>query len=642
MTEPKRYITGRELLKHSKRPEMLRAFLEERPDCIGTGPSSLHKSIIVLKGKLDSNLHVVEKESGSLPMLERTGKFPPSMLVPELGNIVTTDPDEQRIGSDYINLEVAAKHFATRVAKFLTIANASGTIPPMSSDLSTLALAVRGFMQCCSGGGRVVDHLKNYSSWSPGDWFNLLTDLFFRHVRFISQIPILNINFPVLRQRLENVWNNVCDSLPSPVSADEEMAKRALTVLLESAKSSIHLLTHQRKTGKEVKHIVVQGAGDVSMNFWNVAYIGQSDRMIYAPEEKLNERQYSCLVSWKRDALTEKEKLLEQCVAEEQLFRADSLSIGRVRFSRFDTGPNRVRLVTGRDLIAIKDDIQYALYGHRLAWRGEVVEVSKIIGEFSDLRHVFNLVNLNPNREITTQEIKETRKNACEANPDLMEFFSDKLEAAYASKPRYLFGVPHTADVWLGESAFLAKPELAQSACDHPVSMPLSDLGAPLDWITVCMRAWGYNLQKNRDMVSKPGDFAWDVLNPTDPKLVWCPSPAYFPCTMVGIGSLNPSQSEDSSSDKSGNGDLFLLAWGHGFREDQRYNIFECAQILCDLGAKAVLLIDEGRDVFQHYFPTVDDLGAYLSGSKNDDAWSPVPPDREQIRGTLTFWTEEG
>jgi hypothetical protein len=171
--------------------------------------------------------------------------------------------------------------------------------------------------------------------------------------------------------------------------------------------------------------------------------------------------------------------------------------------------------------------------------------------------------------------------------------------------------------------------------------MPLSDLGAPLDWITVCMRAWGYNLQKNRDMVSKPGDFAWDVLNPTDPKLVWYPNPAHYYYGMVGIGSLGSFKSKDKDSHQS-KGDLFLLAWGHSFFEDQRYTLFDCAQILCDLGAKAVLLINEGRDVFQHYFPTVGDLDAYLSGDRNDDVWSPVPPQREQIRGTLAFWTEEG
>jgi hypothetical protein len=87
--------------------------------------------------------------------------------------------------------------------------------------------------------------------------------------------------------------------------------------------------------------------------------------------------------------------------------------------------------------------------------------------------------------------------------------------------------------------------------------------------------------------------------------------------------------------------DLVLLAWGHGFRKDQSYTIFDCAQLLVDLGAKAVLLMDEGRDVFQHVFDDYSDLRSYERRPRDFRPF-PVPADREQIRATLAFWVENG
>lgn len=63
-----------------------------------------------------------------------------------------------------------------------------------------------------------------------------------------------------------------------------------------------------------------------------------------------------------------------------------------------------------------------------------------------------------------------------------------------------------------------------------------------------------------------------------------------------------------------------------------------------DLGAEAVLLMDEGRDVFQHVFDDYAQLERYEQevheadeGSTNSAPF-PVPADREQIRATLAFW----
>jgi hypothetical protein len=91
---------------------------------------------------------------------------------------------------------------------------------------------------------------------------------------------------------------------------------------------------------------------------------------------------------------------------------------------------------------------------------------------------------------------------------------------------------------------------------------------------------------------------------------VWQPRPAPYPCTLVGVGCLHPSAGERMPKCDTPErwGDLFLLAWGHDYDPDQKLSIFDCATVLQDLGAKAVLLIDEGNDVFQQYFFNAEDL----------------------------------
>jgi hypothetical protein len=642
-------IQGRELQKYSQDPEQLRAFLYPNPVRLEPSLSSLKKNIIVLKGSLNSHLHIVGNGEKILPMIRRTGKYPPSMQVAELGNIVTTDPDEQRIGSDYTNLEVALKHYSRISARFLICAalaketvqideliNECFTQCFKSSDSDQKIISedkktqfkesVRDFVATCDG--NFPKSLSNYYRWHS-HWFVKFTHSFFTNSRKSNPI---STDETVFSKMLEREWDAICKSPPMPTDekVDRDTVRRALITLLESAKSEIHLLVHKQQISKRAKDIVFQGAGNISMNEFHVAYLGgEIDKIISVPQEKLDERRYSCLIAFNSGVIDQKEDL-QEAVKEGNLVRAGSLGIGRIRFNQYSSSPDKVQLLSGQKRIPIKNDIKYALYGQLIARDGKVVEPHAIVNEISDLRHVFRMPSLNWND--AEGWIEKARKEVEAKAPDLMRFFSDKLEMAYKNKPRYLFGVTQKNDVWLGEHHFLINRDRLQTACEHAVDITLSDLGAPLDWITACLIGWGYTLRESRDTVIEAGDFAWDILNPTDPKLIWHPKRAYYPCTLVGIGSLKRSESD--------NGDLFLLAWGHRFNEDQHYTIFDCAQILCDLGAKSVLLIDEGQDVFQHHFPTICDLEAYLRGSKNNDKWSPVPPSREQIRGVLSFWTE--
>ena len=271
--------------------------------------------------------------------------------------------------------------------------------------------------------------------------------------------------------------------------------------------------------------------------------------------------------------------------------------------------------------------------------------------EFSDVRHLLNLPNLNPGpkspnpadaaEEIAKVEISWTKAHDDASKAGLGDLFrSERCPEAFRGQPRYMFGVPATHDVWLGERVLLPTDSLLQAACEHPVEIELSQLGTPWDWITVCMVRWGYTLKRNRDEVIDRGDFTWDRIDPAKPKLIVFFLKALYPCTLVGIGTL--SGKERSWTDHEPYGDLFLLAWGHGFNNDQGYTIFECAELLVDLGAQAVLMIDEGGDVFQHYFQDLNELQEYERPPHQEgDAKSfPVAAKREQMRSTLAFWVE--
>jgi hypothetical protein len=169
-------------------------------------------------------------------------------------------------------------------------------------------------------------------------------------------------------------------------------------------------------------------------------------------------------------------------------------------------------------------------------------------------------------------------------------------------------------------------------------------LGAPLGWITVCLLRENYHFRKEPGFVTKPGEFSWSITDPTDIRLVWQPRLAYYPCSLVGIGKLN-----DPKETSAKGGDLFLLAWGHNYDPDHPLSIFDCAEVLRNLGAQAVLMIDEGQDVFQQYFKDATDLRKkILDPDFTSEGWEQVdkqhfvrvPFKRDRIRASLSFWVE--
>jgi hypothetical protein len=460
-----------------------------------------------------------------------------------------------------------------------------------------------------------------------------------------------------------------------PAKPTENAVKRALIVLTKATiahgetktrehgekKTRLHLchLEDIMSDDQGQRSIIIQGAGDISMNSWNVAYLASNDRFIIVDQEPVERREYSCLISWKRDLTPQAKSDLQALLQDEKhspiycagLPDSPSLSIGRVLFNRFGRDESRrVRLVCRNDNLPIRDYIEYALYGQRLAWQGKVVDPREIIEQCSDLRHILSLPGLNfPWKEKDAIDniakawaiIEDQEAGARWLLPHLDK---EAMETAFVKRPRHLFGMLCHDDIWLGEHAFLSNLALVKAACEHPVEIELADLGAPIDWITVCLISAGYTLKSRREMVSERGEFTWDLFDPTDPKLIWFPRLNRYPCTMIGIGSLRLDEDQSSvikSETRDFEGDLFLLAWGHQVAHAQSYTIFDCAQLLCDLGATTVLMIDEGRDVFQYHFPTFKLFKDYNDDPQPAPQVTPVPPSREQIRGTLAFWIQK-
>jgi hypothetical protein len=670
-------VRGLSLLQYSRNPHHLRGFLELRADRLGQD-SVLHKSIIVLRGQIGSDLQMTERTKGATwPMLRRTGQYPPSMLIPELGNIISVIPDEQRIGCDYID-HLQASHFiarayldALRLYLLLDTDNANGmrfdemNFGELGQSLFTDIHPLLDVDQPLFAGQDLRQAAQRLTTifFNSSRRNNYLNQIYFRQ-NLEAALNDSKLHKKIKDDLLEKSAANASGKA-SPGDALSDF-KRAATLLHCDLKSGTHceaaIMNMSKRARHSIfKHIVLQGCGDVSMNYWNICFLPKDDppenrdRLIHVPGEPVDDREYSCLISWDAQMPAGSANELRRYSSCGKVFSAGAntptLSIGRVRINQYGK-TSQLRLVTGQEPLDIDEIVRYAVYGQRLAWDGHVVEPRSVAPEFSDVRHLLNLPNLNFDfKKPSGNEVAEVDTAWAKAHDDASNaglgdlFRSETCPEAFREHPRYMFGVPATHDVWLGERVLLPTDSLLQAACEHPVEIELSQLGTPWDWITVCMIHWGYTLKRNRDEVIDRGDFAWDRIDPAKPRLIVFFLKALYPCTLVGIGKL--LEKESPRTDNEPYGDLFLLAWGHGFNNDQGYTIFDCAKLLVDLGAKAVLLIDEGGDVFQHYFPSFTELQQYEEGSFNSGQAHqgiaenfPVVANREQMRSTLAFWVE--
>jgi len=318
-----------------------------------------------------------------------------------------------------------------------------------------------------------------------------------------------------------------------------------------------------QKSYPEYRIVAMQGIGDLTMNHWNVGYLrspftGGKPEILHLLDEPIHERVYSCIIKWRdRD-------------------RVPRYEIRDVRFNRyvFNTDQNDP-MVVQIDGKGVADQIEFAVYGQQTikpngnGSSGEVFEIGEIVHQFSDVRHLFQLPNLNPP----------------------------------AGRPRYYFGRNQTDDIWFGEAELLDNRNLRRAALAGSIELNrlYQGLGASIEQITNALTGSASCYTQRTDL--GPKRLRYDEI-PTHLDAKWDSSIAEwrivaednslieirlrenrYPCTMIGV------------NDK---GQFYFYAWKGTYSQWPGLTLRQAARQLLLNGASSAVLCDEGADVFQY------------------------------------------
>ena len=328
----------------------------------------------------------------------------------------------------------------------------------------------------------------------------------------------------------------------------------------------------------------IQGMGDLSMNLWNIAYV--NDRVTKEPkflhlfDEPIPNRVYSCLIKWKDG-------------------RFPQMEICDLKFDRFiynsDKSDPRVVQKNGHP---IADKIEFAVYGQRLIRNGfdgedrpELFHPRDIIHQFSDIRHIFQLTNLNPND---------------------------------GSRPRIYFGKQQEGDIWFGEAALIRNRNLRRAAIADSIEIDTLDsgLGVSSDEVQRHLTEARYShcpnpsrrlhydkIPPHQNHPEDPSKAEWRFVA-EDPSLVEVRlRENRYPCTLVGV-------------DKQGK--TFFLAWKGTYSKYPGWTLRQAASHLMEYGVQGAILCDEGGDVFQ-----------CVATSDSSELKTVIKPTRGQMRAVF-------
>ena len=164
-----------------------------------------------------------------------------------------------------------------------------------------------------------------------------------------------------------------------------------------------HLRTFVQTHGDNWRIVGVQSNGDLTMNFWHIAFLNHSSnggrthlcglRTLGDPQENFARRTYRCLIKWQDQAAA----ILGR--------RYDSLEL---RFSPLPDERWMVKLARPHQAEAIEDKLQsldgydstvhdvgpfmeFALSGKPIVEDGVEITLANAIDRFEDVRHIFNL-----------------------------------------------------------------------------------------------------------------------------------------------------------------------------------------------------------------------------------------------------------
>ena len=285
----------------------------------------------------------------------------------------------------------------------------------------------------------------------------------------------------------------------------------------------------------------MQGCGNLSMNEWYVAYLcspftNNKPTFIALPEDRKDRvppRQYTCLVKYKN---------------------------GNVRIENVIFNFLQERILSSAETqINITDDVEFAVYGTQVLRQGELVELSDIVEQIADVRHLFKLSNLNP----LSQTQNEPHR-----------------------RPRRFFGEKQFDDVWFGESELLKNLALRRAALTQPVLLnrQFEHLGADPEFVKEIFEQQGYKKDKQKDRFIRHSDGTWRFREETDELVEVKLLRNVYAYSLIGI-------------DEHGN--ILVLAVG-GLAGRRGQTLEAAVQNIRSYGAINALLIDQGDDVFQY------------------------------------------
>jgi hypothetical protein len=296
-----------------------------------------------------------------------------------------------------------------------------------------------------------------------------------------------------------------------------------------------------------------QGCGDLTMNEWNVAFINnelgeEPPTLVCLRTEELRYRTYSCLVKWKPSES-----------------RQGQITIEDLRFNHEETAqePNNiVRVRFGDEWLPRGDLIEFAVSNQQVIREGQIIPITTTCHQFSDLRHLLMLPNLNPKGPLYRGE-------------------PSKPDGSY--RPRQYFGKEQSEDIWLGEANFLQEVNLLRAALSGPVFLPFPP-GATQLSLRGALAQVGY-----REMLSdleplSPGEWRFVERSPVEWVLEVYFKRNTYGWTMIGLSSDNRR--------------LLCLACT-GQASHTGYTLEQAANFMLQAGARNALLVDEGNDVFQ-------------------------------------------
>ena len=341
--------------------------------------------------------------------------------------------------------------------------------------------------------------------------------------------------------------------------------------------------------------IGMQGCGDLTMNLWNVAYLnspltpGDKPLLIYAHEEPISQRIYSCLIKQKPD------------LKSYQVIR-DKLAIEDVRFDANASGIKGMIYVNRNgNWQACGDEVEFALSNEQVLRDGKLVKLNHITEEFSDLRHLLYLPNLNPPVPL-----------------QLSGVFED------TGRPRLYFGNNTDEDIWFGEAQLLHHRNLQRAAMEGPIflSRLYQGLGASKDQIRGAMALAEYEEVKELRQELKVGQYRFV---PEDDRQI----EVYFKRNLYSWSMIGLNRQKNKI--------LSLACEGCPLPGDRfGYVLEEAVEELRRAGAENALLIDEGADVFQVALLGKNGTTVQV-GNKNADLDVVIPLLRTRLRATLIF-----